>query len=307
MDRTHKIILIALAVLAVGYVLVSGMSEYSESTLASEDSVMMGVGGEALMYSDAEMPMMDLARVTTSQYYEPPFEQTAGKTAAEVDQKIIKTGSITLLVDSIRYALSNINKIAEDNEGFTQSSNSGDYPTGEKFGYTTIRVPADRYDAVMDQIRAEGIKTIDESTNAQDVTEQFTDLQARLGVARNEEQAYLALLNRSGSVSDLLQVQRELSNVRARIESLEGRIQYLENQTSLSTISVSLQEEASITIPTKPFRFMSTVRDAFHGAISLVQQIVVALVWIVIVGVIVGVPLGLIAWIGRKVWKRKRK
>ena len=73
MDRTHKIILIALAVLAVGYVLVSGMSEYSESTLASEDSVMMGVGGEALMYSDAEMPMMDLARVTTSQYYEPPF------------------------------------------------------------------------------------------------------------------------------------------------------------------------------------------------------------------------------------------
>ena len=212
-----------------------------------------------------------------------------------------------MLVDSIRYALSNINKIAEDNEGFTQSSNSGDYPTGEKFGYTTIRVPADRYDAVMDQIRAEGIKTIDESTNAQDVTEQFTDLQARLGVARNEEQAYLALLNRSGSVSDLLQVQRELSNVRARIESLEGRIQYLENQTSLSTISVSLQEEASITIPTKPFRFMSTVRDAFHGAISLVQQIVVALVWIVIVGVIVGVPLGLIAWIGRKVWKRKRK
>ncbi len=308
MKPTYKIILLVLAIVAVGYVLVDSSQEFKSYSLMGNDSYTTGIGGESMMYAeDAAVPMMDLARVTSSQFYEPPYEPTAGKTAAEVDQKVIKTGAMTLLVDSIGDTLHKINEIAEQNEGFTQNSNSGDYPSGEKFGYTTIRVPADRYDSVMSLIRAEGLKTIDESTNAQDVTEQFTDLQARLGVAQNEELAYLALLNRAGSVSDLLQVQRELSNVRSRIESLEGQIQYMENQTSLSTISVSLQEEASLSIPTKPFRFMSTVRDAFHGAISLVQQIVVALVWIVIVGVIVGVPIGLVLWIGRKAWNRSRK
>jgi len=237
-------------------------------------------------------------------YY--PEPQVAGETAATADQRIIKTGYVSLQIENVQSGIDTISSLAESLGGFVQSSNAGENSQGTRYGSITIRFPADQYTSALQQIRAVGVKVIDESTDAQDVTEQYTDLQARLGVARGEEQAYLALLNQSGSVSDLLSVQRELSNVRARIESLQGQIQYLENHTSYSTITVNLQETERVSLPTKPFQPGQTLAVALQSVVVVFQFLVEALIWIVILGIGVVLPIGLIAWLIARAIAHKR-
>lgn len=254
------------------------------------------------------MESLGIAADMAMDYIEPPITQpTAGETAADVDQKIIKTGDVEIQINDVYESIDEIAQIASVFEGFVQSSNAGERPDGSKYGYITIRVPAESYEAAVTEIKNVGVKVLSESTNAQDVTEQYTDLEARLSVAQDEEAAYLALLGRANTVSEILDVQRQLSNVRSRIESLEGQIQYLENRTSLSTITVSLTEAASINLPTKPFQPGETVKNALQSIVVVGQFIVDAIIWIVILGVGIGVPLGLIYWAGRALYRRLKK
>ncbi|HJN85411.1 MAG TPA: DUF4349 domain-containing protein [Patescibacteria group bacterium] len=306
MKNVHKIIVAVVVVLAIGAVAVQ--NRYDETTGSfSGNEMSLGAPGIPSMQvtADSYMESAEIGIVSDKRFApEPP---RGGDTAADVDQKIIKTGYFTLLVDQISESLPKINEIATLHNGFTESSNSGEYPSGERHGHLTIRVPSSSYDAAVSDIRELALKIVDESSSAQDVTEQYTDLETRLSVAKEEESAYLALLDRADDVSDLLQVQRELSNVRVRIESLEGRIKYLDNQTELSTITVTLEEETSINIPTKTFRFASTVREAFRGAVSVAQGLVTIVVWGVVVGVVIVLPPGLIFWAGRNLWNRRKK
>ncbi len=245
---------------------------------------------------------VDMLKIRGEAYpIDPP---TAGEITVE-DQRIIMTGYITLDVNDITEGVTGVTGVAEQFQGFVQNSNAGENGDGSRYGYVTIRVPVEAYEDALSAIRALGVRVVNESTNAEDITEQYTDLEARLKVAREEEQAYLALLSRAGSVGDLLQVQRELSQVRTRIEQLEGQIQYLENRSELSTISVTLQETASVRIPTKPFQPGEAIKDAAQSVVVAFQFLVTALIWVVILGVGVALPIGIIAWIIYRVWKRR--
>jgi hypothetical protein len=302
MTNLHKTIVAGVAILIVGLI----VSNDRMGALQVGDhggEMIESIAHDGAFGKYAEESVSNLSFAADSFIPEPP---RGGDTAADVDQRIIKTGYMTLLVDKILDTIPNINEVAEIYNGFTQNTNSGEFPTGEKYGYVTIRVPSENYEDAVRDIRALSIKVIDESSDSQDVTEQYTDLQSRLEVAEEEEEAYLRLLDQSGSVGDLLQVQRELSNVRVKIESLEGRIKYLENQTELSTITVTLQQEKSLSVPTKPFRFESVVKDALFGAISIAQGVLTVIVWTVIIGITIVLPLGLVYWVGRNLWNRKK-
>ncbi|OGL71444.1 hypothetical protein A3C17_03575 [Candidatus Uhrbacteria bacterium RIFCSPHIGHO2_02_FULL_53_13] len=239
--------------------------------------------------------------------YELIEDPTAGPVGEGVEQKIIRNGSLEIIVESISSALTDIGAIAKRNGGFTQNSNAGERSDGTRYGSITVRVPFETYDAATADIKLTAIKVTSESSNAQDVTEQYTDLQAQLSVAHEEEQAYLRLLDRSGSVSDLLQVQRELSQVRTRIESLEGRIQYLDNQTSLATITVSLEEEASLNVPTKPFRPDTSITNALQSLVVIGQGVVTAAIWLVVLGIGIGIPVYAIYRIARAVYRKTKR
>lgn len=234
-------------------------------------------------------------------------EPTAGPIGGDIEQKIIRNGSIELVVDSIADTLTNIGEIAKRHGGLVQQSNAGERANGTRYAAITIRVPFEAYDAAVVELKATAIKVTSETSNAQDVTEQYTDLQAQLKVAREEEQAFLRLLDRSASVSDLLQVQRELSQVRTRIESLQGRIQYLDNQTSLSTLTISLKEEATLNVPTKPFRPGSSITNALQSLVVIGQNVVIFLIWAVVLGIGIGVPAYVLYRIGRPVYRKLKK
>jgi len=158
------------------------------------------------------------------------------------------------------------------------------------------------------EIKAYAASVTTESAQGQDVTEQFTDLEAQLRNAKAQEEEYLEILGQAETVEEILMVQSYLSSVRYTIESLEGRIQYLENRTSYSTISVAMSEEPTVRIPTKDFRFGATVSEAGQALVAILQNLAVAAIWLVVVGGGILLPAGLVVWaIVRIVAKSRRR
>ncbi len=238
----------------------------------------------------------------------PSQEPTAGQTAAEVDQKIIKTGYLDLTVDDVGETASKLSALATGKGGFVQESSVSERADGTHYGNVTVRVPSDQFETTMTEIKAYAASVTTESAQGQDVTEQFTDLEAQLRNAKAQEEEYLEILGQAETVEEILMVQSYLSSVRYTIESLEGRIQYLENRTSYSTISVAMSEEPTVRIPTKDFRFGATVSEAGQALVAILQNLAVAAIWLVVVGGGILLPAGLVVWaIVRIVAKSRRR
>lgn len=249
-----------------------------------------------------------------SDSYDASGRQAVGQTAesatyeeGSTEQRIIKQGEMALLVSSVADTHVSLQQIAKDNGGFVRDASIDERQDKTLYGQAVLRVSADQFENTLTAIREISLNVESERVTGTDVTEQFVDLEAQLKNARAEEQAYLALLNRAGSVSDLLEVQRELSNVRARIEMFEGRLKYLSNQTDLATISIYLSEKPSFIAPTGDFRLGDTIKEAFQTLVIAFQEIARGIVWLVIFGVGVVLPLGLLAWLGYRIWKRKTR
>ncbi|MEM7348143.1 MAG: DUF4349 domain-containing protein, partial [Chloroflexota bacterium] len=155
---------------------------------------------------------------------------------------IIYTGDIALVVKDTHEAVQGITQLAEAKGGFVANSNIyeyGDVPRGS----ITIRVPADMYQTTLADLRSLALRVERESSDTQDVTEEFTDLQARKTNLEFTETALQELLEtreNSGETADILEVHRELTNIRGQIEQIEGRLRFLANQSALSTITVEL-------------------------------------------------------------------
>jgi len=161
--------------------------------------------------------------------------------AGDTDRLIIRTGNLALVVEDVAQTIDLISKIATDTGGFVVNSQS--YHIGESLrGTITVRVPSETFETAMASIAGLAVDVRSETTNSQDVTEEFVDLQARLKNLEATEQQLLVIMAKAEKVEDVLAVQRELTNTRAQIEQTKGRIQFLERSTSTSLIQVDLEQ-----------------------------------------------------------------
>ncbi len=160
-----------------------------------------------------------------------------------LDRKIIQSTSIDVEVEDVGRDFQEIVRIAETAGGFVASSAFSNVD-GEQAADVTIRVPGDSYQEVLAQIRSMGLVT-QESSDANDVTEEYTDLQARLRTLEATEQRYLDLLAQANTIDEILTVQDRLDGVRGQIEQVQGRINMLDHLTDLGTITIHLRPPAS--------------------------------------------------------------
>ena len=197
----------------------------------------------------------------------------------EIDRKIVKNGYMTLEVNDITAAITSISALANDLNGYVVSSNK----SGEQdatYGQISIRVPSDRFDEAFDRLRQLAVNVPNESTNSQDVTEQYTDLQAQLRNLEATEAQYLELLRKAEKVEDILAVQRELSNVRGQIEQIKGRILYIERTSDMALIDVSLQKVKPI--GGTAWSALETLKSAARGLVSFGKVLADILIWLAI-------------------------
>jgi len=157
------------------------------------------------------------------------------------ERMIVRTGEMLLVVTDVLASIERIIELADNYDGYVVSSNS--WREGDRLvGAITIRVDAERFDDAIRALRNMAVEVNYESTTSKDVTEEYVDLSAQLHNLEASEAQLLELMERAGEVEEILEVQRELSKVTGEIEQTKGRMQYLEQTSSTSLISVQLQQ-----------------------------------------------------------------
>lgn len=153
------------------------------------------------------------------------------------DAKIIKTANLRFETSDLEKTQAQIMGVIQRYNGYVQSDNSGkNY--AQHYHNLSLRVPTQNFQNVLDDI-SKGVTQFDEKTiSQQDVTEEFVDIQARLKAKRALEDRYLSLLVKAKNVKEMLEIERELSKIREQIERAEGRLKYLGNKVSMSTLHI---------------------------------------------------------------------
>jgi hypothetical protein len=252
--------------------------------------------GTAAQGGGGQTDMKTVSLERTEDPAAPPQQQ--GDAPAPVARKIIRNATLTLEVEEPAKALQRIASIAESRGGFVVTSESRQQTgAGGSKPYEVItvelRVPAAQFDSALNDIRAAGGDVTAQKITGKDVTEEYIDLEARLRTQRALEAQLLEIMKRAQEVEDAISVQRELTNVRTEIERVEGRRRFLENQSSLSTISVTLRPPAPFIGNTGGFRSVGT---AFGEGVDIAASITLFFIRLLVALIPVVLFLGLPAY-----------
>jgi cell division protein FtsB len=221
---------------------------------------------------------------------------------AAVDRKIIRNADLTIEVDSTTQAQQQVTSIAELNGGFVVTSEAKQRENTDPDKRTVdiklvVRIPSTQFNSALQQIEKLATNMPVRNVTGQDVTEEFIDLEARIKTQKALELQFLEIMRQAHKVEDALAVQRQIADVRTEIEKLEGRKRFLENRSSLSTITVNIQTPIPIVVTASGFSH--TVREAASESMELATGMVLFFVRFVIVMtpifVFVILPLGLVA------------
>lgn len=196
------------------------------------------------------------------------------------ERKIIRNATLTIEVGTPAETQPKIATIAESHQGFVVTTEATqrtdqDRTKPETTVTLVVRVPVAQFNQTITDIRAVGLRVVQEKMTGQDVTEEFMDLEARVKNQRALEAQFIEIMKRANSVADALNVQRELANVRTEIERLEGRRRFLENQSSLSTINVTLQTPTQIV---NASGFWYKVKSAFADGVDAAAEVILFLI-----------------------------
>ncbi|HKN82221.1 MAG TPA: DUF4349 domain-containing protein [Pyrinomonadaceae bacterium] len=210
----------------------------------------------------------------------------ATSTAEALDRKIIRNADITIEAASTTEAQYRVTEIAEAHGGFVITSEAKQRENMDASKRTfdielVARVPSAEFGPALEEIKKLASNIPEAHITSQDVTEDFIDLEARIKTQKAVELQFLEIMKQANKVPDALEVQRQIAEVRTDIEKLEGRKRFLENRSSLSTITVNIQAPKLITVSTTGFR--SGLRDAVSDSLELASGMVVFFVRLLIV------------------------
>jgi hypothetical protein len=213
--------------------------------------------------------------------------------------RVIKNISIEVEIkkDQFQRQFSRAGTLAEQFGGFVTNSQVSENEGKLASGTLTIRVPSDRFEEAVGRMKGLGRVTA-EDRSGQDVSKEFVDLEARLKQAKAEEAFFLRLMDQAKGISDMIQVQSQLSGVQLRIEEIQGQLNYYRDQTSLSTISVRIYEPGA-PLGGRPQPLAEAVARAVDGFQSVIGGLVIAIGWLA--------PFALIALAGLLVFKLRNR
>jgi hypothetical protein len=234
-----------------------------------------------------------------------PANGTTNAAPSTTDRKLVFNVSLDLVMKDVQDGFQRIGQIAEGNGGLVADSNfrqEGD----QRRATITIRVPTSRYQDVLAQIRGLAVKVDSERASANDVTEEYTDLQSRQRNLEATEQQLLVLLGQAKNVQEVLTVQDRVNSTRAEIERVKGRINLLTRLTNLATIQAQLRPEAAPAVKEEPKHGpLEALREGWEASLTVVGGIALAALTVVAFSWWL-VPLAALAvWVFRREQRRR--
>lgn len=249
-------------------------------------------------------------------------EASAGQQATDgagESRQVIANANISLVVADAATALSGVEQIVTDLDGYVADMDlsKGRYDESDVLrGSLTLRVPSSGLEEALDLLQALATDVNYLNVNRQDVTDQYSDLDAQLRNLRATETELLALLTEvrerpNAKVEDILAVHRSLTQIRGEIETLQGRKNLLDNQIDFSTIWVELIPDSVFRpIVEEPWSASGPVRNSLRALVATLQGLLTALIWAVLyltpLLLVFLIPLAVLIWLVR-LWVGRRR
>ncbi len=298
-----------------------GMAAATESPAMDTEAPMLSVEQPAAAESAGQADTAKEESAPSSDLSAAPIYNTGADAehAAFADSHmIIKNGDIKLLVEDTDIAIDRATQVIGDLGGYIISSRVWYQPyyDGENYKYATITigVPVDQFERTLNRLRGLAVKVLDETASGEDVTNQFVDLQSQVANLEATRDRIKSFLDQAQTVDEALRINQELSNVEAQIEQIKGQMNYLEDRSAYSTITVNfepvLPELISTPTPTPTpnvWRPDETFKDAKKAVTYAYQGIVDFLIWVFVVFIPIFAPPVLIVWALWKFFTRKPK
>ncbi len=251
---------------------------YAAPAVGSENGVPQGLGA-AVRQPKLEVHSPNIATSSSVPQAVKPSNNIA-------QPQIARTGKVSLFVTNIERAVSAVTRVARAQGGDVFSSNV-DNGNGNEVAPSSaemeIRVPSDRFDAAMSGVASFG-KVREHSTSAEDLSADITDSDARLRNLRRTESDMLKIMDRSGSIAQVMDAENQLSQVREQIETLESELKAMRGRVSYATISVSMQAEVAAPPAerTPVAQLVSAWNDAVHSLGLTLVGIAGFVLWVVV-------------------------
>ena len=265
-------------------VLLSGCGAQSDSAPATSESD-AAVSGAASAPSEAQNGKSAPSSVGAS-----------GQAVAPAQRKIIYTATVNLVVENLTQGQTKLLNLVKTNKGYVSETNVGGASGEQRTGTWKVRVPVENYEAFMAGAARLG-ELQSSNSSSQDVTAEYYDVAARIKNKQVEEARLQELLKRAtGKLSEVLQVEKELSRVRGEIEQLQGRIRVLSNLSSLTTVTISMHEIKDY-VPPAPPTFGTEIARQFDGSLAVMRAAGKGLV-LLGAALLPWLPLGLLGFFG---------
>ena len=236
-----------------------------------------------------------------------------GFNAAAVERLVIQNADMSIVVADPAAKMKSIEQMAESLKGFVVSSNLYQTNTSTNVrvpeGQITIRVPVEKLDEALDEIKSDTIEVQSENRSGQDVTKDYVDLQSRLKNLEATEAQLVKIMEDANKTEDVLNVFNQLTSIREQIEVVKGQIKYYEESAALSAINVRVIAEESVQpIEVGGWKITGTARNAFQTLIDFAQGFVRFLIWLIILIIPAGLLILFLLWvvwrIFRLAWRR---
>ena len=227
----------------------------------------------------------------------------------DASKKLIENAELGLVVRDVRAAADQIRQLTESNHGEIDKTELIDTSEGSLSATLVVRVPASGLDTALAGFKRLAVRTEREQVNVRDVTQEFYDNDAHLRNLHAEEQQYLSIMRQAHTVKDTLEVSKQLSDVRDRIERLQTEIQLMSHDIEMSVLTIALVEDSNARafgIRWQPVRNAeAAARQLLDGLGEWINWIVAVLIQLPLI-VLWAATVGAILWalwkVSRKVW-----
>ena len=234
------------------------------------------------------------------------YETGSTENIAVTTHLIIKSADMRLLVEDSDQAMDRLTQIVSDSGGYIISSRVWNqaHLDGKNYKYATLTmgVPVESFERTLNRLRGISLEVLDETASGEDVTDQYVDLQSQLVNLEATRDRIQSFLEDAQTVDEALRINQQLSEIERQIEETKGRINYLQDRSSYSTITVTIEPELPEIEPTptpepKGWQPGETVGNAWETLTKAYQGIIDLLIWFLLVLVPIFAPPALIIWL----------
>lgn len=292
--KEHKLTTVLLVL--VFFLISTGFSQQPPRIMQSGTSLMYNSPpGGTMGAPDIQMAPMESMKRSDS--YE------GSMSGADVANRMVtQDTTLSLLVEDVENVKSQILTKTKAVGGFMISSSTQN-PEDAATSTISVRVPSTKLDEALASFKGQAVKVVTEYVQGEDVTDQYTDIEAQMKTLMTTKAKFEDILEKATAVQDILEVQRELTNLQSQIDALTGQQQYLEKNVQLSrvTIFLSTDELALPYEPNESWRPALIFKEAVRSLILTFRSLGSLVIWLAVYSV-VWVPVLAIIYF----WKRRQ-